>query len=64
MPFVTVYDIDYNQKNNQIIAGTFGRSIQTFDLYQIGYGLVDTKDISISPKIELKIQLLLMTDYC
>jgi len=54
MPFVTVYDIDYNQKNNQIIAGTFGRSIQTFDLYQIGYGLVDTKDISTSPKIELK----------
>ncbi|MFZ1749126.1 MAG: T9SS type A sorting domain-containing protein, partial [Saprospiraceae bacterium] len=37
MPFVTVYDVDYNPKNNVLIAGTFGRSIMTFDLGQIGY---------------------------
>ena len=44
-PFVAVYDLEYNPVNNEVIAGTYGRSIQTFDLYQVGYGYVDTKDI-------------------
>lgn len=48
LPIVTVYDIDYNVKKNQIIAGTFGRSIHTFDLNQVGYsGLVKTANIIV-----------------
>ena len=47
MPIVTVYDIEYNVKKNQIIAGTFGRSIQSFDLKQIGIsGLVKTNNLN------------------
>ncbi|MBK8346159.1 MAG: T9SS type A sorting domain-containing protein [Saprospiraceae bacterium] len=46
MPLVPVYDVDYNVINNEVIAGTFGRSILTFDLEQIGYGgLVNTNVI-------------------
>ena len=37
MPYVAVYDLTYNEANNQLVAGTFGRSIQSFDLEQIGY---------------------------
>ncbi len=37
MPVLTVYDIEYNPEKNWIVAGTFGRSIQTFDMVQVGY---------------------------
>lgn len=37
MPVITVYDLEYNSARNQVVAGTFGRSIQSFDLSQIGY---------------------------
>ncbi|MCO6463178.1 MAG: T9SS type A sorting domain-containing protein [Saprospiraceae bacterium] len=37
MPYVTVYDVGFNPAFNQIVAGTFGRSIQSFDLSQINY---------------------------
>lgn len=36
MPIVPVFDMDYNVAKNQIIAATFGRSIMTFDLDQVG----------------------------
>lgn len=36
MPIIEVYDLDYNVKNHSLIAGTFARGIQTFDLTQIG----------------------------
>ena len=42
MPFITVYDLEYNPVLKQIIAGTFSRSIMTFDLKDIN--LVATKD--------------------
>ncbi len=58
MPLITVYDLDYNVELNQIVAGTFGRSIQTFDLDQIGYpetvSLLDRQDysgLSVAPSI-------------
>lgn len=35
MPVIPVYDIEYNVANHEIIAGTFARSIQSFDLRQI-----------------------------
>jgi photosystem II stability/assembly factor-like uncharacterized protein len=42
MPFVPVYDIEYQPIRNQIFAGSYARSILSFDLKQIG---VDTKTI-------------------
>ena len=42
MPFITVYDLEYNPVLKQIIAGTFSRSIMTFNLSDIN--LVATKD--------------------
>ena len=42
MPVIPVYDIDYNVANHQIIAGTFARSIQSFDLNQL--------DLTVSSK--------------
>jgi photosystem II stability/assembly factor-like uncharacterized protein len=59
LPLVTVYDVDYNVKNNQIIAGTFGRSILTYDLSQIGYnGTVRTDDLTKYNFISLKYNIL------
>jgi hypothetical protein len=36
MPFIPVYDLEYNIANNQLVAGTFARGIQSFDLMQLG----------------------------
>jgi hypothetical protein len=47
MPYVTVYDVDYNPALNQVVAGTFGRSIMSFDLDQVNYpGTTNTNDLS------------------
>ena len=35
-PTIPVYDLVYNEKNNQLVAGTHGRSILSFDLSNIG----------------------------
>ncbi len=35
-PMVPVYDLVYNVKNNQVVAGSHGRSILSFDLDNIG----------------------------
>ena len=37
MPLIAVYDVEYNEAKNLLIAGTFGRSIQSIDLKQISY---------------------------
>jgi photosystem II stability/assembly factor-like uncharacterized protein len=36
MPMVPTFDMDLNHEYNQLIAGTYGRSIMTFELDQIG----------------------------
>lgn len=36
MPVIEVYDMAYNPVNNELIAGTFARGIQSFDLSQVG----------------------------
>jgi photosystem II stability/assembly factor-like uncharacterized protein len=47
MPYVTVYDVDFNPALNQVVAGTFGRSIMSFDLAQINYpGTTSAVDIA------------------
>lgn len=38
MPLITINDLDINIKNNQLIAGTFARSIMTFPLSEIKRG--------------------------
>jgi photosystem II stability/assembly factor-like uncharacterized protein len=48
MPMVPVFDMDLNDEYNQIIAGTFGRSLMTFDLDQIGI----TQILSSAEKLE------------
>lgn len=35
MPIIEVYDMVYNPVNNELVAGTFARGIQTFDLSQV-----------------------------
>lgn len=35
MPMVAVYHLGYNPADNKLIAGTYGRSIQSFDLQQV-----------------------------
>ena len=35
MPIIEVYDMVYNPVNNELVAGTFARGIQTFDLEQV-----------------------------
>lgn len=50
MPFFPVFDIEYNESKNQLFAGTFARSILSFDLKQIG---VDTKAIVSQQDVQL-----------
>lgn len=50
MPFFQVFDIEYNPAKNQLFAGTFARSILSFDLKQIG---VDTKAIVSQQEVDL-----------
>ena len=52
MPMVPVYDVDFNPITRKIVAGSFGRGILSFDLYQIGYGNVSTED-NDKPNVEL-----------
>jgi photosystem II stability/assembly factor-like uncharacterized protein len=59
MPFVPVYDVDYNPLTNKLVAGTFGRGIQSFDLSQIGYGLVNTNEEQSSAEVRLKSNIIL-----
>ncbi|MFM2394154.1 MAG: hypothetical protein RLZZ546_2136 [Bacteroidota bacterium] len=47
MPIIPVFDMDLNIANNQLIASTFARGIQTFDLEQIGVDF-DTNTDEIS----------------
>lgn len=44
MPNIPVYDLKLDPINLRIIAGTFGKSIMTFDLKQINYGVSKTQD--------------------
>ncbi|MBA3649121.1 MAG: T9SS type A sorting domain-containing protein [Chitinophagales bacterium] len=52
MPFIPVYDIEFNLSNNKVIAGTFARSIWTIDAEtEVGIASVDKslKAMSIFP---------------
>ena len=38
LPAIPVFDLDYNVEKNELIAATFGKSIVTFELDQLGLG--------------------------
>ena len=44
MPYIPVYDMELNEKNNELIAGTFARSIQTFNLDRLTKQNVSVKE--------------------
>ncbi len=50
-PFITTYDLDLNLTNNELIAGTFGRSILTFPLDSIGVSLTPPPSADIAGNI-------------
>ena len=45
MPFITVYDLVLNEAKNELVAGTFARSIMTFPIDSIELGDGDITDI-------------------
>ncbi|MEY4903032.1 MAG: hypothetical protein RLZZ292_847, partial [Bacteroidota bacterium] len=52
MPFVAVYDLNYNAEQKTLIAGTFARSIMTFPLEQ--YNIVATQnETAATPSLRL-----------
>jgi photosystem II stability/assembly factor-like uncharacterized protein len=44
MPILAVYDVEIDEVNNRIVAGTFARSLQTYDLNEI---LLNVKNTDI-----------------
>ena len=54
-PFIQCLDLEYNDINNQLIVGTYGKGLRTFDLIQLApiatSSLNVTKIISIAPNI-------------
>jgi len=53
MPFIPVFDLAHNVANNELVAATFGRSIQTYSLSNI----VATKEPKASRKFNNNVQL-------
>lgn len=53
MPYIPVYDIEWNETKNELIAGTYARSIQTFDLSKITKNNVANKELQESNSIKI-----------
>lgn len=47
MPIIPVYDVEYNGAQDEVIAGTFGRSIMTYSLEDINSFLSPISDLHI-----------------
>jgi len=45
-PFIQCLDLEYNDVNNQLVAGTYGKGLRTFDLDQIID--VSTEEVTVS----------------
>lgn len=52
-PYIPTYDLEYNPSNNSVFAGTFGRSILTFDLSQIDFGQMVNTESEVLSSIKL-----------
>ena len=55
MPLITVNDLDINIKNNQLIAGTYARSIMTFPLSEIKRGNPTSNEVPALKALRLEI---------
>jgi hypothetical protein len=55
MPYMPVYDLDYNPVKNTLIAATFSRGIMTFPLDELDVISSDISEGSGKDKVELKI---------
>jgi photosystem II stability/assembly factor-like uncharacterized protein len=56
MPLIPVFDIEYNPVLNQIVAGTYARSIMSFDLKNVGLSnkpISSTKENLAAAKVSL-----------
>ncbi|MEM1120333.1 MAG: T9SS type A sorting domain-containing protein [Bacteroidota bacterium] len=51
MPIIAVYDLAWNQKENTLIAGTFGRSVQSYSLEGIVAG-ANTSSVTNQRQVE------------
>ena len=49
MPMIPVYDLDWNEFNNELIAGTHGRSLMTFPLDSLGVEPMDSTVVNTRP---------------
>ncbi len=47
MPIIPVYDLTYNPVKNELIAGTFARGIQSFDLTQVELETTNTTNTDL-----------------
>ncbi len=64
MPFITVYDLVLNEANNELVAGTFARSIMTYPLDSINTEgpIVSQTDLNFELKNTLLIKPTLASD--
>ena len=53
MPFITVYDLVLNEEKNELVAGTFARSIMSFPLDSVD--LVDDPITSVQMPLAQKV---------
>ncbi len=51
LPYIVTYDLAINLAKNELVAGTFGRSIQSFPLDSIGVSLTPPAVVDISGQI-------------
>lgn len=48
MPIMAVYDVEIDEVNNRIVAGTFARSLQTYDLNEILLNVKNTEKVEFA----------------
>lgn len=49
MPFITTYDLEWNEANNELVAGTFGRSIMSYTIDSLLNSIPDNPSSIVSP---------------
>ncbi|MGB0838606.1 MAG: T9SS type A sorting domain-containing protein, partial [Chitinophagales bacterium] len=64
MPFIHVFDIAYDAPNRKLVAGTFSRSVQSFDLTEIlDYDMITGIPTDFVQQLELEISPNPTTDF-
>ncbi len=55
MPYVPVFDLEYHPVNDEIIAGTFGKSVMTYALDQEGISGMESTSVSEPPVEQIQV---------